>query len=54
MERGQYRKLDRFRPRLEDRYELPFHYRPEEDSGQGLWKRPPTEVPSYAAMVGLS
>lgn len=29
-------KLDRFRPRLEDQYELPFHYRPEEDTGTGI------------------
>jgi hypothetical protein len=29
-------KLDHFRPRLEDQYELPLHYSPEEDSGQGL------------------
>ena len=28
--------LDRFRPRYSDQYELPFDYRPEEDSGQGL------------------
>jgi hypothetical protein len=29
-------KLDRFRPRLEDQYELPFNYSPEEDSGEGI------------------
>jgi P63C domain len=29
-------KLDRFRPRFSDQYELPFDYQPEEDSGIGL------------------
>jgi len=29
-------KLDRFRPRYSDQYELPFEYHPEEDTGLGL------------------
>jgi hypothetical protein len=29
-------KLDRFRPRFGEQYELPFNYHPEDDTGQGL------------------
>jgi len=29
-------KLDRFRPRFSDQYELPFDYKPEDDDGTGL------------------
>jgi hypothetical protein len=29
-------RLDRFRPRLDDQYELPFYYKPEEDTGTGI------------------
>jgi hypothetical protein len=38
-------KLDRFRPRYSEQYQLPFDYEPEADDGHWIvTKRPPTEA----------